>query len=100
MILIETGLPPPVRLCVAKDEVRDFLENLLPYDKNALSHTDKDVFMATVDLDCEYLPIYIWGQVNNADDIQDHLLSVFRRENPYIRVVALAIRPNIPKLFW
>ena len=56
--------------------------------------------MATVDLDCEYFPVQFWGKVREAEDIFDHLLSVFRRENPYIRVLALAIRPGIPKLFW
>ena len=88
-----------MRLCVAKNKVRDFLEGLSPYAK-ATFDDDNEVFMATVDLDCEYFPINIWGKVRNSDDIHNHLLSVFRRENPYIRVVALAIRPNIPKLFW
>ena len=65
-----------------------------------LTYNSNDVFAVTVDLDCEFLPFHWWGSIRNAGDIRAHLLAVFRRENPYVRVVALALRQGQPKLYW
>ena len=88
-----------MRLCVAKGDVAEFLMNNSPMNPN-LAYNSNDVFAVTVDLDCEFLPFHWWGSIRNAGDIRAHLLAVFRRENPYVRVVALALRRGQPKLYW
>ena len=98
-IFFETGLPPPIALCHAKGVVRDFLMELRPFDPKA-PLSEADVFAVTLDLDDPAFPIHWWGKANGVEDIHAHLLSVFRRENPYLRVLALCIIPRVPSLLW
>ena len=101
--MVSTGLPSPVRLCTAVGDVEKFLWKNAPVNPEFLPQLDgprEDVYMVTVDLDSEHYPMHWWGRADTSDDIHAHLRAMFRRENPYIRVVALATQPMIPSLFW